>query len=53
MKFFLLYTITAAAEFAGFDSAYAWLRFGRSAWWLVPSALTLADNLQIKKTTIA
>lgn len=42
MKFFLLYAITAAAEIAGCYSTYAWLRLGRSAWWLVPGAAALA-----------
>ena len=37
-----LFAVTAAAEIAGCYAAYAWLRLGRSAWWLAPGAVSLA-----------
>lgn len=37
-----LFAATAAAEIAGCYAAYAWLRLGRSAWWLAPGAVSLA-----------
>ena len=37
-----LFGVTALAEIGGCYSAYAWLRLGRSAWWLVPGATALA-----------
>jgi len=42
MRVFLLYAVTAAAEIVGCYSVYAWLRLGRSAWWLAPGAVALA-----------
>lgn len=42
MRSILLYLITALAEIAGCYSAYLWLRMGRSMWWLVPGAASLA-----------
>jgi len=39
---FALFCATAVAEIGGCYSAYAWLRLGRSAWWLVPGAVSLA-----------
>ena len=38
----LLYTAAAACEIAGCFAAWAWLREGRSAWWLLPGAVSLA-----------
>ena len=38
----LLYVLAALAEIAGCFSAWAWLRLGRSALWLIPGALALA-----------
>lgn len=39
---FALFLATAAAEIGGCYAAYAWLRLGRSAGWLVPGAVSLA-----------
>lgn len=36
-----LFVLTACAEILGCYLPYLWLRQGRSAWWLVPSALSL------------
>lgn len=41
MRVFLLYALTALAEIVGCYSVYAWLRLGRSAWWLAPGAVAL------------
>ena len=38
----LLFVLTAAAEIFGCYLPYLWLRHGRSAWLLVPGALSLA-----------
>ena len=38
----LLFVLTATAEILGCYLPYLWLRHGRSAWLLVPSALSLA-----------
>jgi small multidrug resistance family-3 protein len=37
-----LYIAAALAEIAGCFAFWAWLRLGRSVWWLVPGALSLA-----------
>ncbi len=42
MKTFLLFLITALAEIVGCYLPYLWLRQGRSAWLLLPAALSLA-----------
>ncbi len=41
MRVFLLYALTALAEIVGCYSVYAWLRLGRSVWWLAPGAVAL------------
>jgi small multidrug resistance family-3 protein len=38
----LLFVVTACAEIAGCYLPYLWLRQGRSAWLLLPGALSLA-----------
>jgi small multidrug resistance family-3 protein len=38
----LAYVGAAVAEIAGCFSVWAWLRLGRSGWWLVPSMASLA-----------
>jgi small multidrug resistance family-3 protein len=38
----LLFVLTACAEIAGCYFPYLWLKEGRSAWLLVPSAMSLA-----------
>lgn len=42
MRTFLLYVATALAEIVGCYLPYLWLKQGRSAWLLVPAALSLA-----------
>ena len=42
MRTALAYAAAAIAEIAGCYGAWAWLRGGASAWWLVPSTLSLA-----------
>ncbi len=42
MKTLLLYIISALAEIVGCYLPYLWLRQGRSAWLLIPAALSLA-----------
>lgn len=42
MKTFLLYLATALAEIVGCYLPYLWLKEGRSAWLLLPAALSLA-----------
>lgn len=37
-----LFAVTAVAEILGCYLPYLWLRQGRSAWWLVPAAMSLA-----------
>jgi small multidrug resistance family-3 protein len=37
----LVYALAALAEIAGCFSVWAWLRAGRSAWWLLPGAAAL------------
>jgi small multidrug resistance family-3 protein len=39
---FLVYAAAALAEIAGCFSFWAWLRLGKSAWWLVPGMGALA-----------
>ncbi|MCU0987569.1 MAG: YnfA family protein [Acetobacteraceae bacterium] len=36
------YLVAAVAEIAGCFAFWAWLRLGRSAWWLVPGMAALA-----------
>jgi small multidrug resistance family-3 protein len=38
----LIYAGAALAEIAGCFSFWAWLRLGRSSWWLVPGMASLA-----------
>jgi small multidrug resistance family-3 protein len=38
----LAYAAAAVAEIAGCYAFWAWLRLGRSAWWLVPGMAALA-----------
>jgi small multidrug resistance family-3 protein len=38
---FALFAVTAVAEIGGCYATYAWLRMGRSAWWLVPGIFSL------------
>lgn len=38
----LIYIAAAAAEIAGCFGFWAWLRLGKSAWWLLPAGLSLA-----------
>jgi small multidrug resistance family-3 protein len=42
MRTFLLYVATAVAEIVGCYLPYLWLKQERSAWLLVPAALSLA-----------
>ncbi|RQO61691.1 YnfA family protein [Variovorax sp. KBW07] len=42
MRTFLLYVATALAEIVGCYLPYLWLKQDRSAWLLVPAALSLA-----------
>lgn len=42
MRTFLLYAATALAEIVGCYLPWLWLKQGRSAWLLVPAALSLA-----------
>lgn len=37
-----VYVLAALAEIAGCFAFWAWLRLGRSAWWLLPGLLSLA-----------
>ena len=39
---FLIYAGAALAEIAGCFSFWAWLRLGKSAWWLAPGMTSLA-----------
>jgi small multidrug resistance family-3 protein len=41
MNIVLAYIGAAIAEIAGCFSFWAWLRLGKSAWWLVPGQLSL------------
>lgn len=38
----LVYGLAALAEIAGCFAVWAWLRLGRSAWWLLPGMASLA-----------
>ena len=38
---FAWYALAALAEIAGCFAFWAWLRLGRSAWWVVPGLLSL------------
>ncbi len=38
----LIYVCAALAEISGCFAFWAWLRLGRSPWWLVPGLLSLA-----------
>ncbi|WP_041527183.1 YnfA family protein [Paracoccus aminophilus] len=38
----LLYLVAALAEIAGCFAFWAWLRLGRSVWWLLPGMISLA-----------
>jgi small multidrug resistance family-3 protein len=42
MMAFLIYAGAALAEIAGCFAFWAWLRLGRSVWWLVPGMVSLA-----------
>lgn len=42
LKTFLLFVVTAIAEIVGCYLPYLWLKQGRSAWLLVPAAVSLA-----------
>lgn len=42
MKTLFLYIVTAIAEIVGCYLPYLWLRAGKSAWLLVPAALSLS-----------
>lgn len=42
MKTFLLYVATALAEITGCYLPYLWLKGGKSAWLLLPAAVSLA-----------
>lgn len=42
MRTFLLYVATALAEIIGCYLPWLWLKQERSAWWLVPAAISLA-----------
>lgn len=42
MTSFAAYAAAAVAEIAGCFAFWAWLRLGRSPWWLVPGMLSLA-----------
>ena len=42
MRTFFLFLLTALAEIVGCYLPYLWLRQGRSAWLLLPAALSLA-----------
>lgn len=39
---FLIYSFAALAEIAGCFGFWAWLKLDKSAWWLIPSILSLA-----------
>jgi small multidrug resistance family-3 protein len=42
MRSVLAYVIAAVAEIAGCFSFWAWLRWDKPAWWLVPGMVSLA-----------
>lgn len=39
---FLVFAAASLAEIAGCFAFWAWLRLGRSVWWLVPGGISLA-----------
>ncbi len=39
---YVIYALAALGEIAGCFSFWAWLRLGKSAWWLLPGMLSLA-----------
>lgn len=41
MTVFLAYSAAALAEIAGCFTFWAWLRLGKSAWWLAPGMISL------------
>lgn len=41
MKSILLYVLAAVGEIAGCYAFWAWLRLGKSIWWLVPGIASL------------
>lgn len=41
LKIALVYTAAALAEIAGCFSFWAWLRLGKSLWWIAPGILSL------------
>ncbi|WP_068089914.1 YnfA family protein [Novosphingobium rosa] len=56
MRSILIYIIAALAEIAGCFSFWAWLRMGKSPWWLVPgcgSLLVFAYALTLVETADA
>ncbi len=38
----LIYVLAAIAEIAGCFAFWSWLKLGKSVWWLVPGAVSLA-----------
>ncbi|MDQ0469619.1 YnfA family protein [Labrys wisconsinensis] len=42
MRTVLIYAAAALAEIGGCFAAWAWLRLGRSVWWLAPGLASLA-----------
>lgn len=42
MTVWLVYAAAALAEIAGCFAFWAWLKLGKSAWWLLPGAASLA-----------
>lgn len=42
MKTTLVYVLAALGEIAGCFAFWAWLRLGKSVWWIVPGMLALA-----------
>ncbi|NQU60754.1 MAG: YnfA family protein [Rhodospirillales bacterium] len=41
MKSFVIYGLAALAEIAGCFTFWAWLKLGKSAWWVVPGIAAL------------
>jgi small multidrug resistance family-3 protein len=41
LKTFALYGLAALAEIAGCFAFWAWLRLGKSAWWIAPGVISL------------
>jgi small multidrug resistance family-3 protein len=42
MSVFVTYAFAALAEIAGCFAFWAWLRLGKSGWWLLPGMMSLA-----------